>query len=176
MPTRDRTGDRALEDAYRRYHKHVLAFVASKISCRETAADLTQDAYIRFLCAKRQDDIRDMRSYLLRIASNLVIDHYRAQNAQSAPKEVYEISSMSDQLQTDEDVEGETVRKAEVVQVRRAVEGLSSGCQRIFWLSRLYGYKNVEIADREGVCLSTVEKNLSKATRRCRDYLAACAA
>lgn len=169
-------GDQQLDSAYRQYHRLVLAFIARKISCRETAADLAQETYIRCLSAKRQDNVKDIRSYLMRIAANLVIDHYRSQNAQSAPKEICEISSMTDQLQTEDDVEGETERKAQVQQVRHALGHLSNGCQRIFWLSRLYGYKNVEIADLEGICLSTVEKNLSKATRHCREYLSNIAA
>lgn len=164
------------DSAYHRYSDHVLGYITARVRCRHTAEDLTQDAFIRYFRAHGQGAIKDSRSYLFRIANNLVIDHYRALNAKSAPGEMQEITALADQLGSEDLLEDHIDRQATLSALCRCLATLPRSCQRIFWLSRFYGYKNHEVAELEGVCLSTVEKNLTRATRHCRSELADSAA
>ncbi|HET6630176.1 MAG TPA: RNA polymerase sigma factor [Woeseiaceae bacterium] len=154
--------------AYTRYANQVRSFILSKTGCFQTAEDLTHEAYIRFhKKAGSCSGINDIRAYLFRIAQNLVIDHYRAANARISPG--YQIDTVEDcDLASDLPSAEEILHRRErIADVVRTVGELSPLCQRIFWLSRGAGYRNHEIAAMQRVCLSTVEKNLSRASRRC---------
>ncbi len=159
--------DLQISDAFRNYSDHIRSFVYSKTGCFHTAEDLTQEAYIRLYRAKNIDEILDIRSYLYRVANNLIVDHYRTLNCKSAPVEIRDLSDERD-LATEEPTGEEVVEVREQIQIALdAVGELSGLCQKIFWLSRAEGFRNYEIAEMESICLSTVEKNLSRATRKC---------
>lgn len=153
---------------YRDYAPRIQRFINSKVWCEETAADLMQDTFIRFRQADRNAEVTDPGAYLFRIARNIIVDHIRAVNAKYAPKEVIEMSEVVDLADDGPTMEYMAIVRADIQLTVDAVSALSNSCQRIFWLSRLHGYKNSEIAKQEGVCLSTVEKNISKALKRCR--------
>ncbi len=65
-------------EIFKRHGSEVLAFLKQRIWCRQEAEDLCQDT---FVCAFRDEtklaDVRNMRSYLLRIANNLLINKIR---------------------------------------------------------------------------------------------------
>lgn len=160
--------------AYRHYADQIRSFILSKTGCYQTAEDLTHEAYIRL--QKKTDalsGINDIRAYLYRIAQNLVIDHYRAANAKILPGN--QVETLEDcEIASDLPSAEETVHRRErIANVVRTVSELSPLCQRIFWLSRGAGYRNHEIAAMQRVCLSTVEKNLSRASKHCLRTMAA---
>ncbi|MFC3052907.1 RNA polymerase sigma factor [Kordiimonas pumila] len=161
-----------LEAAYAEYGPRVLRFILSKVRCYEMAQDLTQDTFIRFYQADQKGLVQEVGAYLFRIARNIVIDHIRSVRAKFAPKEVIELTEMAEVLSSGSDMEEDLATKNRLQETCDAVAVLPEPCQRIFWLSRLHGYKNSEIAESEGVCLSTVEKNISKAMKHCRDSVA----
>lgn len=164
--------DKRFDCLYREYAPRIQRFIKSKVWCEETAADLMQDTFIRFQQAQHTTLVTDASAYLFRIARNIVVDHIRSVNAKHAPKELVEISEVHDLADKSPCMEHMAVVRSDIQQTMDALSLLSQPCQRIFWLSRLYGYKNSEIAEQEGVCLSTVEKNLSKALKHCRSEVA----
>ncbi|MBV1900543.1 MAG: sigma-70 family RNA polymerase sigma factor, partial [Kordiimonadaceae bacterium] len=106
--------------------------------------------------------------YLFRIARNLIVDYIRSVNSKYAPKELVEFGQIADLAEEGLGLEDMFAIRSRINKTCEVVSALSASCQRIFWLSRLYGYKNSEIAEQEGVCLSTVEKNISRALKHCR--------
>ncbi len=65
--------------AYTRYRPDVLGFLQRRLwGKRELAEDLCQETFTRAMgAAVDMDDLRRVRSYLLRTANNLVIGHIR---------------------------------------------------------------------------------------------------
>lgn len=153
--------------AYKRYADTIRAFIFAKMGCFQTAEDLTQETYIRLFKSDDMGGIQDVRSYLFRIAQNLVIDHYRSQNNKSSPREIRDIAEEHDLADTAPTAEEIVSQREQIKRGLSAVAELSHQCQRIFWLSRVEGYRNHEIAHMQNVCLSTVEKNLSRASKQC---------
>ena len=163
-----RACEERFDRAYREYCPRILRFVRSKVWCHETAADLTQDTFIRFQQADMKGCVEDIGAYLFRIARNIIVDHIRSKNAKNAPKELIEFSQLPDLAEEGPGLEDMFMVRSRIKQTCEVISVLSAPCQRIFWLSRFYGYKNSEIAEKEGVCLSTVEKNISRALKHCR--------
>ena len=153
---------------YSDYSSYVKDYIRRKVGSVETAEDLTQETFIRVLRVKSRDDIGNMQSYLFKIASNITVDYFRAnsRNVLSSVKAaVGEIEETADDSIM---IEDRAIMKDQLRKIEKSLEDMTDLCQKIFRLSRFSGFKNAEIADRLGVCLSTVEKNITKATKHCQ--------
>jgi len=158
-----------IDSIYSNYANSLRRYLRSRVGCRATADDLTQDAFLHLCATDSSAKIDDPKSYLFRIAHNLVVDHHRWQHRKTGPGDAIELGSVG----TDElDIPSSELSAEEVLAfgdemraVDRSLENLSHTCRQIFWLSRGFGFRNYEIASMLGVCISTVEKNLSRAVR-----------
>jgi len=159
--------EREISSAYRDHATLIRSFIFSKTGCYHTAEDLTQEAFIRLYRADGYDQINDIKAYLFRIANNLIVDHFRSLNGKTAPREMRDITDEHDLAADAPSAEEITLHREQITNVYKAVGELSALCQRIFWLSRAHGFHNHEIASMQKVCLSTVEKNISRARRHC---------
>lgn len=162
--------------AYESYATDVRRFLMRRSRCPIIAEDLTQETFIRLMRAPALEAVNDMRPYLFRIASNLLIDYRRAARAKSQPSEFVELERAFELHDDAPDAEEVSVFRDELRQIFGLLDELSASCREIFWLSRVAGLCNSEIAEKLGVCLSTVEKNINRATRHCRSRFAELAA
>lgn len=155
-----------LQELYANCHGELEAVLFSRVRCRETAADICQEAFVR-LC--RTDDlgkVGNLKAYLFRTALNLLFDHYRSQTVRNAAI-----------VEWPEDAapEAEDQRCAETVvlgeqELDRLIDSLatlSPLCQRIFYLNRFEGLKQKEIAEALNVSIRTVEDNIKRALLHC---------
>lgn len=156
-----------ISDAYRAYAPAIQAFIISKTGCYHTAEDLLQEAFIRLQGVADVDEIKDIKSYLFRIANNLIIDQYRSKNCKSAPVQITDIEEETNPVFDTPSAEDVNINQEKISQVVSVLGELSTTCQNIFWLSRAYGFRNREIASMQNTCLSTVEKNISRASKYC---------
>lgn len=62
---------------FKEYSKPLLRFIFFRVTDQETANDLMQEVFTRFIEVADKERITNIRAYLYRIAQNLVIDHYR---------------------------------------------------------------------------------------------------
>jgi RNA polymerase sigma-70 factor (ECF subfamily) len=88
---RARSYDReALGDLYDQYSPLIYSYLYRRTSDRQVAEDLTSEAFIRVLRALQQGQFfhTSFRSWLYRIAHNLVVDYYRRRP--SAPDAVFD--------------------------------------------------------------------------------------
>lgn len=161
------------EQIYRDYYRRIYRYIGTKVRCAETVADLTQDTFIRFFLAEKKGAVKEKGAYLYRIARNIIVDHIRAVHAKYAPKYTIEINEATNLADDSIDLDERLEHRLKLEEIGKVVSTLSGRCQRIFWLSRFYGYKNREIAEREGICLSTVEKNISRVLKLCQENIAA---
>jgi RNA polymerase sigma factor (sigma-70 family) len=144
-------------------------FFAGRLRCEQTAADLTQEMYLRLARIDEPHLIADLRSYLFRIAANLATDHERARRRRAnLIDEDADWLAVPDQTASPE---AALLAKEELRLVEEALTELSPLCRRIFLLNRFDGLAHGEIAARLGVCKSTVEKNIARALNRCRERL-----
>ena len=152
-------------------HKQdVKRFLISRVACEATAADLTQETFLRLSQISDLQSIRNIRSYLFRIAANLATDHLRTQIRwkMASSEEEPLLLEKPDTSSTPESV---LLAKEELRIVLQAIEELSPLCREIFLLNRYEGLAHREIANRLNVCMSTVEKNIARALNQCRRRL-----
>jgi len=71
---------RSIDILFNNYRFHVLCFINSKITSLEIAEDITQETFIKAYLALDSFQFREdnkFKSWLFRIAYNLVMDHFR---------------------------------------------------------------------------------------------------
>lgn len=87
----DSMAEMAFTEIYNRYAKGVNTYILSILRNRAISEDIFQDAFIRFYnAAKKNASITNVRSYIIRIARNLCLDH-KKQVVNTIPLEDFEI-------------------------------------------------------------------------------------
>lgn len=126
-----------------------------------TAEDLLQETYLRVSRAVGERTVEHLEPFVFQTARNLALDHLRARRIQSrtllddVPLEVVH-NVVAPQSSAEDAAHAE--RMLERLNV--SLQALSPRQQQIFILNRLHGHSYQDIAERLGVSLSTVQKEL----------------
>lgn len=159
-----------LTQLFNHHAQDVRRFLASRVSCEATAADLTQETFLRLARMPDLGVIENFRTYLFRIATNLATDHLRARMRRepSSSDSDADLLELPDSASTPE---AALLAKQELTAALQALGELSPLCRQIFVLNRFDGLSHRAIADCLGICVSTVEKNIARALNHCRRRL-----
>jgi RNA polymerase sigma-70 factor, ECF subfamily len=165
---RDRTGETAApntktkpykdEAAFARFYaetsRPLFGFLLRVTGERSLAEDLLQEAYCRLLSADRPPmDPPQSRSYLFRIATNLLNDRWRRPREDSLPDHLPERAASAPHPDLR-------------LEVQQAFLQLKPRERILLWLAYVEGSNHKEIADSTGVRANSVRKLLFRARRK----------
>lgn len=157
----------ALETSlFQQYYGELLRFLTVKLGCREQAADLVQDTFLRVRGLKDLAGVGQPRAFLYKTALNLSIDLFRRQRIRAErmmPLELTEDLPSASPRQDDAVEAKERVRL-----LRDAIEDLPPRCRQVFLLHKFMDLSHAEIAARLGISKNMVEKHVMKAMDHCR--------
>lgn len=153
-------GDADIHELYRAQSGHLVARLAERTGCRETARDIAQEAFARFLrlSAVQRFRIERPEAYLQRISTNLLRDWGRGLSLQRAKLERLETDAPAHVDQVAILESRDTLRRLEVAMLK-----LKPRTRQIFMAHRLDGLSYAEIAELTGISVKGVEKQMSKA-------------
>ncbi|MEP1444569.1 MAG: RNA polymerase sigma factor [Paraglaciecola sp.] len=156
----------ATGDIFTKYAGEITAFLTKKLACPDTAADITQELFIRLMKPQQKEaEIENIRAYLYKAASNAAINHYQAEQRRQKLRETSTTDATEQiNIHSPEQINADQQR---LHVMASALKELSPLAQKIFILARIKGMKQFDIAAKLDVHITTVEKNLSKATRHC---------
>lgn len=155
------TADLAL--LYRTHHSWLHGWLSRRLGCRENAADLAQDTFVRLLKSRQISPLREPRAYLSSIARGLMIDQYRRRELERAYLE-------SIALLPEQEVPSEESRLLildALERIDRMLSALKPRVRQAFLLAQLDGLSCPQIAKALGVSRATVERDLAKALQHC---------
>jgi len=160
VETDDNEARRALFEAY---YRRTFAVTYNILRNRESAEDITQDAFIKaFNRIHQLKDSSKFGAWLAVIASNLARNHLKREK-----KVVYRDQLPEDYSQTEKnDTESEALRTLEVEQVRRAIRNLSADHYQVIVLQFYHDLKVDEIADLLKISPGTVKSRLFRARQK----------
>jgi RNA polymerase sigma-70 factor (ECF subfamily) len=69
---------------YRTHHRWLRGWLSARTGCRDNAADLAQDTFVRLLKARQASPLKAPRAYLSSIARGLMIDQFRRRALEKA--------------------------------------------------------------------------------------------
>lgn len=154
---------------FRSCRRDLERFFRRRVGSSETAAELTQEAFLRLLRAEPAAALRDPKAYLFRTANNLVIDHYRsAGSARVADSAESELSLLPDPQPSPERV---LLSREELEILRQAIDDLPPRGREVFLLHKFDGLSYAQIAERLGIAKNTVVVHMVRSLAHCKKRL-----
>jgi RNA polymerase sigma-70 factor (ECF subfamily) len=151
--------ERSIELLILRHKSKVYSYISLYIRSRDLADDIFQDTFLKVVQSVRagryQDDGRFL-SWVMRIAHNLIIDHFRHEKQMGIVlNDDYESDLFNSRRFADENVEDVMVRRQVLRDVRRLVSELPEDQREVVIMRHYAGMSFREIADMTGVSINT---------------------
>lgn len=133
-----------------------------------TAYDVLHDALVRFALVVKKDRIEQPHAYLRTVVRNLLVDGYREQarflplsEVESAPDDGHSVFGYEPALSPSPEQLFDLQQRLRVLE--GVIECLPPRCREVFWLFRIEGYTQPEIANKLGISLNMVERHIMRA-------------
>ena len=147
------------------HRRELHAYLTRKLRNADTAADLTQETFLRFAELRGRDQgmvVANERSYLYRTAHNLAVDHLRREQRRKTDACESVLETAPDNGPSPEEI---VSGRDELTIVRAAIHELPERTKQVFILTRIDGLTYAQAAERLRISDSSVQKHLAKATK-----------
>lgn len=149
----------AITQLIQRYKNKVFTYIYITVKNHQLAEDLFQDTFVKVIKSlqdgKYQDNGRIL-SWIIRIAHNLIIDHYRREKQLNTYSNGdYDIDLFNSPKYSDETIEQVIIHDQIMKDVRKLVETLPEDQKEIIMLRHYGGLSFKEIADQTNVSINT---------------------
>lgn len=149
----------AIEVLIRRHKNRVYTYILLIVKNSSLAEDIFQDTFIKVIKSLRQGRYQDKGkfvSWVMRIAHNLIIDHYRKQKLQKTiSNDDSEVDLLNQKRLTDDNVEDYMIQEQVFSDVRALMDKLPEDQRNVVYLRHYCGLSFKEIADQSGVSINT---------------------
>jgi RNA polymerase sigma factor (sigma-70 family) len=169
-------GIQQLTQVFQGYRK-ALAKLIARIVRPHDIEDIVQETYIRIYQASQKKTIFHARSFMLKTARNLALNHVARADALNYLEQ--QVDREADPNEPAFDYESDVVdspdsvlqSEEEFLLFCRSVRDLSLQCRRAFILRKVYGLSQRDVAKRLGIAESTVEKHIAKGITTASAYM-----
>lgn len=146
------------------------------VGCKHNAADALQETWLRLeamVAPGTAAPVHNPDAYLLRMAANIATDAYRRDRIIVTEREREELMHMADEMGDDISDPARIVSaRLDVQALDVALAGLSPRRRAILTAARIDGMLNAEIAERFGISVAMVKKELQAAMQHCKRSMA----
>jgi RNA polymerase sigma factor (sigma-70 family) len=172
---------RALLSGFERAYADLLRVATRSTGCREEAGDLVHDTWLRLAehaqsgagerqGAAEEDAPRDVTAYLAVMAQHMALDAHRRRQRHG---DYLDSALLREQLAPSHtpDVADAVMYRQALAVLEAALTSLPERSRSAFVAHRIHGEKQPEIAQRLGLSLNTVERDLMQASACIEDAL-----
>ncbi|MHA4870934.1 sigma-70 family RNA polymerase sigma factor [Duganella sp. PWIR1] len=152
-----------VETLYTSHHGWLYQWFWRKLGCRDGAADLAHDTFLRLLSARPQEALREPRAYLSTIANGLLVNHWRRLALERAYTDALAVHGMACTPSPEE----RALAIEALLQVDTMLNSLSAKAREAFLLSQLDGWTYAAIATHLEVSERMVKKYMAQAMLQC---------
>lgn len=150
------------EIVFDEYYRPIKNFLYYKLADIELAEDITQEVFIK-TWDKRDTVLMDtVKSYLYKIANNLVINHF------NSGKKRFELKLQDHDRTVSESPQYEMEKAEFAATLNKAIENLSEAQREVFLMNRIDDLTYKEIAERLEISVKAVEKRMQGALESLR--------
>lgn len=150
-------------------YSHKLKRVIGRIVRPDDIDDIVQDTFVRSYEAELKQEIKYVRSYMLKTAKHLALNHV-AKSSYKFNHSIEDFVEIPIEL-TSISFESEFESKERFLFFCRATEQLSGPVRKCFILKKVYGLSQSEIAIFLNISESTVEKHVAKGLFKSVQYM-----
>lgn len=159
-----------LLETYLDQREVMTRFFRVRMGSEADVEDLLQELYLKVAALNpEQADIQSPRAYLYRLASNLMVDRWRAWQRSRSRESAWRLATRSTGAMEDLDdapsPEAVVLDRDRLDQLVRVVATLPARTRTIFRLHKFEGVSHAQVAQRLGISRSSVEKHMMDALR-----------
>jgi len=153
-------GDKSsIEVLIKRHKNKVYTYIILTVKNQHLAEDIFQDTFIKVIKSLQEGKYKDngkFLSWVIRIAHNLIIDHYRKEKQiNTYSNEDYEADIFNSKKLADGNVEEFLIQDQITSDVRRLIEELPDDQKQVILLRHYGGLSFKEIAEQTDVSINT---------------------
>lgn len=141
-----------------RHQSKIYGFIYSKIADRDITDDVFQDTFIKVIKTLKSNSYNEEGKFLpwvMRIAHNLVVDHFRRNKKMPMQRETEEYSIFSYMSDDSMNVEGRMITDQVENDLQRLLEELPADQKEVLVMRMYQDMSFKEIADLTGVSINT---------------------
>ena len=150
--------ERSLEILIGRHKQRIYSFIYSKVLDRDISEDIFQDAFIKVINTLKKGNYNEEGKFLpwvMRIAHNLVIDHFRKDNRMPSFKNTDEFDIFSVLSDSSLNAEKALIKEQIHSDVRNLVEELPEDQKEVLMMRIYRDMSFKEISEQTGVSINT---------------------
>ncbi|NRT12941.1 RNA polymerase sigma factor [Flavobacterium sp. 14A] len=142
----------------KRHESRIYGFIYSKVSDRDISNDIFQDTFIKVIKTLKSNAYNEEGKFLpwvMRIAHNLIIDHFRRNKKMPLYRETEEFSIFSIMSDDSLTIENKIIAEQVEVDVRRLLEELPVDQKEVLVMRMYQDMSFKEISEVTGVSINT---------------------
>ncbi|MFM1753811.1 MAG: hypothetical protein RLZZ236_750 [Bacteroidota bacterium] len=148
----------ALEILIKRHQSKIFGFIYSKVGDRDLSDDIFQDTFIKVIRTLKSNAYNEEGKFLpwvMRIAHNLIVDHFRHNKKMPLYRETEEFSIFS--IMTDDSltIENKLISDQVIKDLRQLVEELPLDQKEVLVMRLYQDMSFKEISEATGVSINT---------------------
>ncbi len=153
---------------YDRYSARLYHNILRLVKEEDVAKELLQDLFLKIWESRHAIDVdKSFRSYLYKIAENLVYDHFRKVSRDRKLTENLITAALAGQSHTDE----VTAYEDSLHLIQKAIDQLPPARKQVFVLCKIEGKSYEEIAAALDISTSTISDHIVKANRFIKKFV-----
>ncbi|QGY45517.1 sigma-70 family RNA polymerase sigma factor [Maribellus comscasis] len=149
----------SLEILIRRHKNRVFSYILLIVKNQELAEDIFQETFIKVIRSlKRGKYIENGKfvSWVLRIAHNLIIDHFRKEKLKgTVSNDSTEVDIFNSQKFSEATIEDQLVNDQILFEVKELINELPDDQQQVIYMRHYMGLSFKEIAEQTDVSINT---------------------
>jgi RNA polymerase sigma factor (sigma-70 family) len=149
----------AIESIINRHRSKVYTYILLTMKNQQLAEDLFQETFIKVIQSLRAGKYRDngrFLSWVIRIAHNLIIDHFRKEKQMNAvSNDDTEVDLFNSKKLSDENIEEMIIHSQIKTEIRFLINELPDDQREVVLLRHYGGLSFKEIADQTDVSINT---------------------
>ena len=150
--------ENALTVLINRHQSKIFGFIYSKISDRDISNDIFQDTFIKVIRTLKSNSYNEEGKFLpwvMRIAHNLIIDHYRKNKKMPMFRETEEFSIFSIMSDDSLTIENKIIQNQVEIDLRKLIEELPADQKEVLVMRMYQDMSFKEISEITGVSINT---------------------
>lgn len=148
----------ALESLIKRHQSRIFGFIYSKVGDRDLADDIFQDTFIKVIRTLKSNTYNEEGKFLpwvMRIAHNLIVDHFRHNKKMPLYRETEEFSIFSVMTDDSLTIENKLISDQVTKDLRQLVEELPDDQKEVLTMRLYQDMSFKEISEATGVSINT---------------------
>ena len=148
----------ALETLIKRHQSRIFGFIYSKVGDRDLADDIFQDTFIKVIRTLKSNAYNEEGKFLpwvMRIAHNLIVDHFRHNKKMPLYRETEEFSIFSVMTDDSLTIENKLISNQVTKDLRQLVEELPADQKEVLMMRLYQDMSFKEISEATGVSINT---------------------